>query len=134
MDQELSAKLQMWQEAKLKADAAKALEMTLRKECLSLAFPDGKIGTNTMDLAADWKLRGTFKLNYSFDEAALDAVLSVLANEHQVQTDTLVRTKREPAMTHIKALSDELRLILDEVLISKPGTPELKLVPPKEKK
>jgi hypothetical protein len=61
-------------------------------------------------------------------------VLTQLANEHQVQTDELVRVKREPSMTHIKKLTDDQRLILEEAMISRPGTPTLEIVEPKKKK
>jgi hypothetical protein len=133
MTPELTAKLQQWEEAKQQAELAKKQEMSLRKECLALAFPDGAIGTNTMDLAAGWKLKGTYKLNYSFDETALDPVLTRIRDQFKISTDNLVRIKREPAMTEIKKLTEDQRLALEEALITRPGTPTLELVPPKKK-
>lgn len=134
MTKELIAKLQDWQDAKRRAEIAKKQEMSLRKECLALAFPGGDIGTNTMDLEAGWKLKGTYKLNYSFDETALDPVLARMREQFQLSTDALVRVKREPVMNAIKKLTEEQRLALEEALITKPGTPTLELVPPKEEK
>lgn len=131
---ELIAKLQQWEDAKHRAEIAKKQEMLLRKECLALAFPDGDIGTNTMDLAAGWKLKGTYKLKYSFDETTLDSVLTRMREQFQLSTDALVRVKREPVMKTIKKLTKEQRLALEETLITKPETPTLELVPPKEEK
>ncbi len=126
--------LATWQAASLELKELKDKEMKLRKEVLTSFFPDGKIGTNTMELGNDWKLKGVYKLNYKYDESVLDQVLEELRDEFSIATDDLVRIKKEPSMTAVKKLNDEQRLKLEEALITTPGTPSLELVEPKKKK
>ncbi len=130
---EMFKQLQLWNEAKEKLKIIKDQEMVLRKECLKMAFPDGKTGANTMPLGGGWKLTGTYKLNYSFDESTLDLAIHALA-EVGVDTKELIRVKREPAMTAVNKMSKDTRKILEAAMITKPGTPTLVLVEPKAKK
>ncbi|MDE3023511.1 MAG: hypothetical protein KGI54_16955 [Pseudomonadota bacterium] len=130
-------KLQEWQTALLYAQDAKKLierEQELRKEVFAIFFDAPKEGTNNYELANGWKLKGTYKLERKLDEAALPAVKEKLT-EMQVNSDVLVRWVPELATKEYKSLltlNPEAAKEFDAALTTKPGSPVLELIPPKE--
>lgn len=133
LTQDLSAKIQLWQATKDQADMLAEQEMKLRKELFAEVFPEPKEGVNHFELGNGYKLDGDYKINRNMDEAALPAVLAEL-RARQVNTDTLVKYKPSLSISAYKALPDDMRLLFDQCLEIKPGSPSLKIVAPKAKK
>jgi len=127
--------LEEWRLAKAEADAVKpiiAKEQELRKQVFAAFYPTPKEGTNTLDLAEGWKLKGVYKLDRKIDEAALPAVTEQL-REMGVNADTLVKWTPSLKTAIYKELTAEQRAVFDQALIIKPGLPTIELVAPKTK-
>lgn len=131
MNAEQAAKMREWQEAKRLLDINKAVEIKLRKELFGEFFPIPEEGTNTFELPEGWKIKGGYKLERKVDEAALPAVNAQL-DDLGVAFDKLVAFKPSLVKKEWNKLSEEAKLVFDEALITKPGTPTLEVVPPKE--
>lgn len=125
-----------WQDAQVKAEAAKqavTLEQNLRKQVMASLFADGKEGTNTVELANGWKLKGTIKLDRKLDKATLLSISDKL-RELGVNPDTLVEWKPDLKTSVYRELTAEQATLFDTALTIKPGSPTLELVAPKEPK
>lgn len=107
-------------------------EIQVRKELFALAFPVPKEGTNTEDLPNGWKIKGIYRLDRKLDEAALPAVFEQLRNQN-VNPDPLVKWKPELVTGDYKALSPANKATFDQALTTKPASPTVELIPPKEK-
>jgi hypothetical protein len=117
-----------WNAAKHRLDKAKKEESELRLKVAEL-FPNEKeSGTETIDLANDWKLKQVIKLNYTLDKAATPAALEQIDN---VTADRLVTWSPKLSTAEYKRLTPEQKAIIDEVLTIKPGAPTITLVAPK---
>lgn len=120
-----------WWAIKQKLQMLNFEEKTLRSAIVKHFFPDPVEGTNTQDMPKGWKLKLTHKLERKIDEAALDAVLEKLPEGSR---DKLVRFKPELNKRGYNALHEVQKEIFEEALITKPASPQLTLVEPKEKK
>lgn len=121
----------LW-EWKQTADHLRALkdkEAKLRAQLFGFFFTEPTEGTNTIDLARGWKLKGIHKINRNIDEAALPATLEELGEGME---EKLITYKPQLNMREYKKLTDEQRQTLDHALIVKPGAPTLEIVPPKK--
>src|SRR5574337_316819 len=105
-------------------------EAALRKQVMAAFFPSPKEGVNAFDLQADWKLKGTYKLDRKIDEAALPAVQEQM-REAGHNPDPYIKFVPELNTTIYKAASAEIKAILDHAIIMKPASPTVELVPPK---
>lgn len=135
MTEEQVQLLEEWRQAKLAADAVKptiAKEQQLRKQVFASFYPAPKEGTNTLELAEGWKLKGVYKLDRKIDEAALPAVAEQL-REMGVNSDTLIAWKPDLKTATYKELTAEQRAVFDQALTVKPGSPTVELVAPKVK-
>lgn len=135
MTEEQMKLLEEWRLAKAEVDSVKpiiAKEQELRKQVFTAFYPAPKEGTNTIDLAEGWRLKGVYKLDRKIDEAALPAVAEQL-REMGVNVDTLVKWTPDLKTATYKELTAEQRAVFDQALIIKPGTPTIELVPPKAK-
>jgi hypothetical protein len=133
MTEEQIKLLEEWRQAKAEADSVKpilAKEQELRKQVFAAFYPAPKEGTNTLDLAGGWKLKGVYKLDRKIDEAALPAVAEQL-REMGVNVDTLIKWSPGLKTATYKELTAEQRAVFDQALIVKPGAPIIELVPPK---
>jgi len=130
------AKLQEWHQAVLAAQEAKKVveaEQSLRKEVMSLFFPEPVEGTNKFELEAGWSLKATHKIERKVDEAALPAVLQQL-REMGVNPDPLIRTKPDldtKAYKSLVQINPDAAHVFEQALTIKPGSPTVELVPPK---
>lgn len=130
MEVELQEKVHKWAMAEKALAKCKKLEKVLREEVLKEAFPASKIGTNKVDMNKGYVLKGVFKETTKVDKAAL------LAIKDKFPEGTLDMTiKYEPSLisSGYKHMPLKLKKILDEVLIVKPGSSSLEIVPPKDK-
>ena len=137
LDKDTLAKLAQWTALKgrIAAECAPlvAEEMTLRKELFTLLFPSPVEGTNTADIEAGWKVKGTYKLDRKLDAAALPAVLEELRKQ-DVVADALIKYVPELNTKDYKALNADNRKIFEQAMTIKPASPTLELIPPKEAK
>jgi len=128
--EELYAKIGLWNEAQSQLSALKEREMNLRKEIFSAIFPTPAEGTNTSELPDGWKIKGVYKLNYSLDDAALTVALKEL-RKHRVAVDTLVTYKPSLSVSEYKKLDPKWKQVLASAVEVKPGAPALDLIAPK---
>jgi hypothetical protein len=135
-DQDQTTVLNEWYQAWLDAAEAKKIierEQTLRKQTIALYFPEPKEGTNTLPLAAGWKLKATYKLERDLDIAVLTAIADKIRGAG-INLDTIIDWKPRLKTTVYRELTEEQRLLFDQALIIRPSTSSLDLIPPKEKK
>lgn len=78
------------------------------RQVFAAFYPAPKEGTNTLDLAEGWKLKGVYKLDRKIDEAALPAVTEQL-REMGVNADTLVKWSPDLKTATYKELTAEER-------------------------
>lgn len=129
------AKLTEWQNTKAEADKVKPIiekEQALRKEVFGLFFPAPTEGTNKFDLPEGWTLKGTYKIDRKVDEQAVPAITEALRGMG-VNVDLLVAYEPKLKTATYKELTAEQRVVFDQALTIKPGSPTLELVPPKAK-
>lgn len=131
MNIDSALKIQEWVDAANELNAARDKESQLRKEIFGEHFPDPKEGTNTVNLDNGWKLKAVHKLNRTLDKAALPAVLKEMEEGSE---ERLINYKPELKLKEYKALAEAQKQILNQAVTTKPGTPSLELVPPKETK
>jgi len=133
MSPEQIALLSDWHTAKEAAEKAKlviAKEQELRKKVFSAFFTAPSEGVNKEVLGNDWVLKGTYKLTREVDVAALTSSREQLIASG-VPVDNLIQWKPELKVSAYRTLTKEQCALFDRVIITKPGSPELSLVPPK---
>lgn len=109
-----------------------ARELELRKHIFAQSFPaptEGSSG-NKMPLAEGWILQGDYKINRTVDEATV-ASLRAMGDNVASLVDSVVRWKPELNLKVWKAMAEEDRKLLAEMVIEKPGTPALEVKLPK---
>lgn len=126
--------LAAWFKMALELKALKASEMLLRKRVFGGFFPDPKEGVNKAPLKDGYVLEATYPIERKFDEAALTAMAPQF-EEHKIVTDSLVKQKPSLVVSAYRLLTDEQRVVFDQALVIKPGSPtSMKVVPPKAEK
>lgn len=123
-----------WQAVKQRiADATDeliVLEKELRKGICDLYFPTIKEGNNRAALPDGSTLQLTQQYKREFDEAAWGAVFSRLP---EGLADRLVQWKPSLKLSAYRQLPTEQAAVFEECLITKPQSPQLAVLPPKEK-
>lgn len=125
--EELGAKLWAWDGIAKKLKALKDEEMELRKEIILGFQPKRKVGTSTINLPADWKIKISQSDTVNIDESALPAALELMDEGSE---DTLIKYKPSLIAAEYKTLDPDQKKLLDEALIKKPGSPSLTLIAP----
>lgn len=128
--EQLYTKIGRWNDLQSKLASIKDEEMKLRKEIFEQCFPTPVEGTATVDMPEGWKLKGTYKLTRSLDEAALPAVIAEL-HKHKVATDQLITYKPSLSLSTYRKLDPKWQRVLEQAMEIKPGAPTLELVAPK---
>lgn len=126
-DDELGKKLWAWAGVAKDLAELKEQEMTLRKELVTAFQPKRKVGTATINLPADWKIKIVQKDTVNIDEAALPAALEEMEDGSE---DSLIKYKPTLVAAEYKRLDSEQKKLLDEALMTKPGSPTLTLIAP----
>lgn len=121
-------KLAEWFRLSAELKSIQEKEAVLRKEVFATFFPNPREGTNTAVLADGHTLRATYKLTRSIDADALPPVLEQLG---QGSREFLLKTKIGLNMGAYRKLTRDQQNIMDSALVIKPGTPSMKIVPPK---
>lgn len=119
-----------WNEAKKTLDAAKAVEMEMRKAIVAANFDAESVGTQNAELGNGWKLKAVVKLNYNVS-SDVEAVERVLDTLEDWQADRLMSWKPTLSVSEYKKLSDADRLAVDKVITTSFASPTLELVAPK---
>lgn len=125
-------KLYEWYEIQEKLADLKDKEAKLRKEVFASFFPNPIEGTNTVPLDDGWVLKGVHKLNRKVNEEELVNVAKRKGMEDVIKNT--INYKPSLALTEYKNLPENFRKILDNAIVTTPGTPSLKVVLPKRKK
>lgn len=128
--EQLYTKIGRWNDLQAKLASIKDEEMKLRKEIFEECFPSPTEGTAAVDMPGGWKLKGTYKLTRTLDEAALPAVIAQL-HKHKVSTDQLITYKPSLSLSAYRKMDDKWRKVLEQAMEIKPGAPTLELVAPK---
>lgn len=126
------ADLEQWYTMADELRKLRAAEMLLRKKIFDHYFPDPKEGTNSEDLGDDFVLKGVFKYDRKIDEGAFDALQEEF-RESKIKTDTLVKTTPSLKIGPYNKLNKKNKLLFDQCLIIKPGSPSLTITKPKGK-
>lgn len=119
-----------WVQLQRELVAVKEKELALRNIIFAELFPDPKEGTNTFDLPEGWKVKGTYKMTRTLDEAALPAVLETLRKK-KVNVEDLIKYKPSLDTASYRKLADAHRSILEQAMTIKPATPSLEVTTPK---
>lgn len=142
-----------WEASKLALEAAKETERKLRDQVVAVfSDADKDKGTEHVALANDWKLTVVKNLDYKLcsknpeqvsHEAAIQAALKRI---REYVSDTvpigvgailamrLVRTEYTLSVGEYGKLPEELKAIIDEVIVTSDVAPKVVIVPPKETK
>lgn len=103
-------------------------ERALRRELVDAYFPTPKEGSNKADIGSGWTLEYYNWIDYQIDEAVVPAVTTQLPPGF---LDHLLRYKPELQLKNYRTLPKEYKDVFDQCVISKPGSPSVKLVAPK---
>lgn len=122
--------LKTWYNLQVQLADLKHKEMNLRLKLFGTFFKEPHEGTNNVPLDKGWVLQATYPISRSVDVASL-ATLQPVFRDAKLPVKDLIRYKPELSVGEYRKLSDEQRKLFDQVLIIKPGTPQLELVLPK---
>lgn len=127
-----------WQLTDEQLTRVKQRELELRNEVIKTIFKNYKeTGVENFDLNQGYKLKATFKINYSLNnkDDAVDKALTKIENIGQYEkfvAAKLIQWKPQLVLSEYKELSEECKKIIDEVITTSNGTPSLELVSPKK--
>lgn len=115
--------LTAWRQAQEVLDTVKKMEMELRKKLVAENFAESKAGANKTDVPGG-ELVYTKKFTTSVDEELFDRV-SAEADIAGVDIGLLFKVKHSLDNKRYKTLSDEQRMIVDQMLVTKESAPVL---------
>ncbi len=127
--------LQEWQSVSGQLAALKEREATLRAACVKAFFGQLPEGTNTHELGRGYTLKAVGKINYNLGGStevvsALEKIAGV-NEEGKFVAERLVKWKPELSISEYRKLPEIFKRILDTVLTTKPGAPQLEIIEPK---
>ena len=132
MSNELPGVLEDWNKARLALEAAKAAELALRNQVVSLAFKDAPEGTNHVEAANGCRVKADIKIGRSVDESQFAAArkYALEKNDYSLMEilDKAIRLKPEVAVGGFKALSPEDKKRLGDIVTEKLGTPQVEYI------
>jgi hypothetical protein len=126
------ALLLMWGELTELQKKIKSVEMEIRKKVANHFVPNPEEGTNTVDLGKGWKVKVKHKLSRTADEAMFATVFEELGDDYA--KEDLFKFKPTLIQSKYNKLSDANKVIFDQCIVMKPGSPTIEIVPPKEEK
>lgn len=120
-----------WTEAKVVLAKAKARESILRAKIVKTFFATPKEGTNYHELGNNYKLKLVHKIDRKIDTPLYTNLLGRF-KELEIDTDQLAETSLSLKVAFYKKLTDAQKLVVDQCITSKPGSPTLEFVKPKD--
>ncbi|MBG89562.1 MAG: hypothetical protein CMO80_22065 [Verrucomicrobiales bacterium] len=115
----------------------KKVEMAQRQELAKELFPDPKYGTQHHQLGGGYKVTLVHKQDTKLDEDAFALIqpeLEKLGDDAKAELTNAVKYKASLVMAGYKNMSDTVKELFDEAVVTKDASPSLKLVVPKEDK
>ena len=125
--------MERWYTVQEQLSKLKNEEQLLRQKIFKGMFHDPKEGTNSVDLADGFVLKGKRVINRTVDDAAFKASVEELA-KNGIATDQIVKYKPELVTSEYRKLTAEQINLFDTVLIVKDGMPGQEIVKPKRAK
>lgn len=122
--------------------AAKAAESEARKRVYELIYPDSwdKEGTDKFELPGGWVLEFKRTLNVKIDAVQLPSIREAIEklpvdpdSGEMPSWDGALKFKPDLSISGYGNLRDDVRVLLDQALEFAPGTPGVKVIPPKAK-
>lgn len=119
-------------------EEVKKLENKMRELCADMMFRNhSNDESKTIDIGGGYRLRGTFKTNYTLnkDPKAIDEARERLAAygfAGKQAGQTAIYSEFKFSKTEYDKLPKEFRDIIDTLLSSSPGAPQLKILKPGE--
>lgn len=113
-----------WQAMAKNLATLRKAEMNLRKRLFDYYFPQPKEGVNKYELPEGYVLTGTYVLTRSVDKGSLSAITDKL-QELDVVVDELIEKKPTLKLSVFRKLNDEQTNLIEEALITKPGSPTM---------
>lgn len=121
--------LDEWVKAAAEAKKWQNLEKQLRDRIFNSTFQEPKEGVNKYTLPDGRMVKGTHKLYRKLDEAAYPSIREAIINTFQIDPEKdIIKRKPEIATGPYKKLPDEIRAVLDDAIIAKPGSPVIEIV------
>jgi hypothetical protein len=122
-------KLELWYKMQDDLKILRDAESSLRNEIFKDAFPSPKEGTNKVDLGEGWILNATLPITRKVDIAAFLAMKEQLEEAH-ISPDKMVKFLPELELKQYRCLTEEEVHLVDQFLIIKEGSPQMKVVLP----
>lgn len=137
-DADRNTLLQQWHDMAQKLDAMKESEANLRAACVKAFFGMPAEGINNLELGRGYKLKCVGKINYNLGGStevvgALEAIAAI-NDEGKFIAERLVKWEPKLSISEYRKLPEMFKLILDKVLTTKPGSPQLEIIEPKDAK
>lgn len=135
-----------WQAKKAALEVAKENEIAARKLAVLMMHDPAKSGTTeNVELGGGYKAKMKVPVNYGFikrddgktDKARIEKALARIektGEAGELIAERLIKWTPELSLTEYKALPDNFRKIINDVIITSEGTPTLEIVEPKAKK
>ena len=135
------ADINKWYELQAQLKSIKASEMLLRTKIYKGLFKEPEEGTNTLPLAEGWVIKAKRVIQRDIDLASLTINATVDSESGLsrltaagIQPESLVKWKPELILKNYRELNDEQKLIFNECLVIKDGSPALEIVLPAKNK
>ena len=109
----------------------KEKEMALRKKIAGFYFQQYNEGTESVKLADGSVIKGKYSYSRDVDTAILGTLREPLA-EMGIAVDAMVKWKPSLDTKAYKALTEEARVVFDQAVTLKIGSPSLEFIPKKE--
>ena len=114
----------------------KDLEMKQRKALFEEMFPEPKIGTQHFELGLGYKVTAVYQNEHKLDETSLQLVLpeiEKLGDKAKIELDNALKYKPSLVKKGYDSLSEDVKELFDECVVTKPKLGSLKLIEPKDK-
>lgn len=124
--------LDLWHASVQELEKAKELQATeqmLRRGVVSMFFPAPKEGTNDVELSAGYVLKASVQYTRKVDKAGLLSIQEDLRNLGV--PDTVIRWEPELDTKQYRTLTGNALALLNTVVTTKPGLPQVEIVLPK---
>ncbi|CAB4168948.1 hypothetical protein UFOVP1516_25 [uncultured Caudovirales phage] len=122
-------KLELWYKMQEDLKILREAEASLRSEIFKAAFPTPKEGTNKVELGDGWILNATMPITRKVDLAAFLAMKEQLEEAH-ISPDKMVKFLPELELKQYRCLTEDEIQLVDQFLIIKEGSPQMKVVLP----